>query len=105
MPLPHEITPTPYKPPLHAFERPAPVPPKAPERPPIVHIREGEQGSDIGGGLKVLLFVTCILVTAFLAAIFGAARSEERRNNQVAECEAKFSRVCALVAIPTGDRP
>jgi hypothetical protein len=81
MPLP---TPAPYKAPLHAFKRDPLHPPS----------------TDVTGTVGVILFVTCILVVGILCFISGAATMDIHRQDQVAECEAKFSRACALVAIP-----
>lgn len=74
------IGPGPYekhKPPLHAFNRPQP--PKAPERPPVVHIREGEQAS----ALATFVVVTTALALAFaLGCVTGAAVHDRLHPSQ-----------------------
>ncbi len=94
-----------YKPPLHAFNREAPQPPKAPERPPVVHIREGEQATELSGLTKGLLFFAFWTVSVLLASLSGAAAMDKHRQDQRAQCELKYSTPCGIAAIPLERAP
>lgn len=80
------VTPRPYVAPLHAYR---------PKRDP-----QPEARIEIPLQDTALVVGTLVLVCLILGALFGAARMDQRHQRQLQDCEAQYSKPCAIVAIP-----